>query len=163
MRRVFNKTAERASDHLPIDPDLAAPRQPGLRTRFGFLDLSLVGLGGAIGTFARYEAQLRWPDLNGHFPLTIFIVNISGSFLLGVIVSVLVRLNRIGGLGLFSCVGVLGGWTTMSTLAVRVDTSVSAHHFMLAGSYAVTSLFAGALAAGAGVWSAHRLLQERHT
>jgi CrcB protein len=90
-------------------------------------------------------------------------VNISGSLLLGAILSALVRLDRMGGPRLFACVGILGGWTTMSTLAVRIDTAFSSHRFLLALTYATTSLIAGVVAAAVGMWSTHRLLPDRPT
>ena len=163
MRRIFNKSIRGTEVHLPIDPDLATPKPPSTRAPFGPVELGLVGLGGTLGTLARYEAQLHWPDLNGHFPWTIFVVNVSGSLLLGAILSALVRLDRMGGARLFACVGVLGGWTTMSTLAVRIDTAVSSHHFSLALTYAATSLTAGVVASGVGMWFTHRLLGDRAT
>ena len=156
MRRVFNSWMRGASSPLPIDPDLATPKPPAARAPFGIFDLSLVGVGGALGTLARYLTQLHWPDRDGHFPLTIFIVNVSGSFLLGAILSMLIRHNKMAGPRLFVCVGVLGGWTTMSTLAVRVDTSLSAHHYLLAIAYAIASVFAGGLAVCVGIWVTQR-------
>ena len=146
--------------HLPIDPDIATPRPPSRQAPFGIIDLSLVGVGGALGTLARYGAQLHWPDLDGHFPVTIFIVNVSGSFLLGVILSTLIHHNKMASPRLFLCVGLLGGWTTMSSLAVRIDTSLSAHHYLLGTTNAIVSLVAGGIATTVGIWVTQRRWRE---
>ena len=80
------------------------------------MNLLLVALGGGIGSAARYlvgafVANRFGPD----FPWGTFIVNVSGSFLIGIILSFM------GG-GLlpdwarpFMAVGIMGGYTTFST------------------------------------------------
>ncbi len=80
------------------------------------MNVLLVALGGAIGSAARYLmgafiANRFGPD----FPWGTFAVNVSGSFLIGVI------LSFVGGGMLpawarpFLAVGIMGGYTTFST------------------------------------------------
>ena len=73
--------------------------------------------GAGIGGLARYAAG-RWIMANygGRFPLGTFIVNISGSFLIGVLMTLLTeRLHPHPNWRLFLVVGILGGYTTFSS------------------------------------------------
>lgn len=80
------------------------------------MNVLLVALGGAIGSAARYlvgafVANRFGPD----FPWGTFIVNVSGSFLIGVILSLVGGGQLPAGARLFLAVGVMGGYTTFST------------------------------------------------
>jgi fluoride exporter len=80
------------------------------------VNVLLVALGGAIGSAARYlvgafVANRFGPD----FPWGTFIVNVSGSFFIGVILSLVGGGQLPAGARLFLVVGVMGGYTTFST------------------------------------------------
>ncbi len=80
------------------------------------MNVLLVALGGAIGSAARYlvgafVANRFGPD----FPWGTFIVNVSGSFLIGVVLSLVGGGQLPAGARLFLAVGVMGGYTTFST------------------------------------------------
>jgi fluoride exporter len=80
------------------------------------MNLLLVALGGAIGSAARYlvgafVANSFGPD----FPWGTFIVNVSGSFFIGVILSFVGGGLLPAGARPFLAVGVMGGYTTFST------------------------------------------------
>ena len=147
---------------LPIDPDLA-PDDPGEpaathrpavhvhRSRQRDV-VSAVAAGGFIGALGRYELGLAWPTAAGHFPWTTFTINVSGAFLLGLILTTL--LERVGGaryLRPFFCVGVLGAWTTMSTFAVEEDLLIRDGHIGIALAYVLSTLVVGVMATWAGV------------
>ncbi len=79
---------------------------------------ALVALGGALGAAARYGvglavASLRWSA----FPWATVAVNISGSFLLGLLAALLTNRSSASpeALRLFFGVGFLGAYTTFST------------------------------------------------
>ena len=81
--------------------------------------LLAVGCGGAVGAISRYLISnqiMRWAD--GGFPWGTLIVNIIGSFVLGLLVEYLTQhwsaTQEIRG---FLIVGVLGGFTTFSTFS----------------------------------------------
>ncbi len=81
--------------------------------------LLLVALGGSLGAVARYTIdQLAITYLNSSLAGT-FIVNISGSFVLGLLLGI-TSANNIWPEGpkLFLSVGFLGSYTTFSTLSV---------------------------------------------
>ncbi len=80
------------------------------------MNVLLVALGGAIGSAARYlvgvfVAHRFGPD----FPWGTFIVNVSGSLLIGVVLSLVGGGLLPAGARLFLAVGVMGGYTTFST------------------------------------------------
>ena len=82
------------------------------------VNVLLVAAGGAIGAAARYVAGL-WivARLGAGFPWGTFFVNVTGSFLIGIIL-VLVQGGALpAGARLFLAVGVLGGYTTFSSFS----------------------------------------------
>ena len=82
------------------------------------MDRYLVVLAGAgLGGVARYWAA-TWimTRYGGRFPLGTFLINISGSFLIGVLMTVFTeRIQPHPNWRLFLVVGVLGGYTTFSS------------------------------------------------
>ncbi len=155
------RRGEARTSRLPIDPDLPAPPGRGDRPPFGIVSLGLVALGGGLGSLSRYEVSLALPDHPGHFPATTLLVNVSGAFLIGVILTSLVDLGRAGSPRLFSCVGILGGWTTMSTLALDADELIVRGRVDLMIAYALASIIGGAIATALGMLVADRTLARR--
>src|SRR3712207_6113333 len=77
-----------------------------------------IALGGAIGAAARYLAGL-WiaARLGASFPWGTFFVNVTGSFLIGIVL-VLVEGGALPAEArLFLAVGILGGYTTFSSFS----------------------------------------------
>lgn len=117
--------------------------------------LALVGAGGAVGTLLRVlvAAALPIPGL----PVATLTVNLVGAFLLGALVESLARrgpdvgVRRLLRLGLGT--GVLGGFTTYSTLAVETAALPAA----LAAGYLAGTVVLGAAAAFGGMLLARRL------
>ena len=115
--------------------------------------IALVLLGGVIGAAGREGLSLAMPAQDG-IPWSVFIVNVVGAALLGFLLTVLVSRKRQTqthrDIRLFAGTGLLGGFTTYSSLAT--DTAV------LLGSrpgtavaYAVASVLFGIVAAGVGI------------
>lgn len=111
--------------------------------------LALVALGGAAGTLSRFGVNEVLPD-EGLFPWATFIVNVVGSFALGVLLAAVLH-RRSESLRLLLGTGFLGGFTTYSALAVETDALVRGDHLVLGIAYAVGSVVAGLAAALAGV------------
>ena len=82
------------------------------------MDKYLVVLAGAgLGGVARYAAG-AWimAKYGGRFPMGTFVINISGSFLIGVLMTLLAdRFHPHPNWRLFVIVGILGGYTTFSS------------------------------------------------
>ncbi len=80
------------------------------------MNVLLVALGGAIGSAARYLVGVFIGNYFGpYFPWGTFIVNVSGSFLIGVILSFVGGGLLPAGARPFIAIGILGGYTTFST------------------------------------------------
>jgi len=79
----------------------------------------LVGLGGFVGSIARYWLAGIVQGLTGPtFPFGTLAVNVLGSFLLGLVLFLSLDRNLIGpDLRLLIAVGICGGFTTMSTFS----------------------------------------------
>ncbi|MDP9379445.1 MAG: fluoride efflux transporter CrcB [Chloroflexota bacterium] len=113
----------------------------------------LVGLGGFLGANARYIlsgwVSSVWP---GAFPLGTFLVNVTGSFVLGFFTALVVgRLHAPEEYRLFVAIGFLGSYTTFSTLSYETLDLLRRGEFLTAALYSLGSLVLGLLAAGLGV------------
>lgn len=78
-----------------------------------FLDIAVVGLGGFIGAILRYLLSKR---LNGKNPFGTLLVNLSGSFFIGIIFGL--GLSKLW--TLFFVSGFAGALTTFSTLQKEI-------------------------------------------
>ena len=139
---------------LPIDPDLSPqdPGEPSIVHQAGprshrardLRVLAAIATGGFVGTLARYEVGQVWKSSSGHFPWAIFTINASGSFLLGLILTILLEKPRPDRyLRPLLCVGVLGSWTTMSNFAIGSDLLVRAHRLGTAAVYLALTVLIG--------------------
>jgi fluoride exporter len=125
-------------------------------------DLVAIAVGGGLGSMARYGLSVAFPAGHG-FPWAIFGVNVSGCFLLGLLMVYLLEVwppRRY--LRPFLAVGLLGGYTTFSTYAGGVMTLLTGRAFALADAYALTSIVAALVAVWAGMKTG-RLAAERRT
>lgn len=122
------------------------------------MKLLLVMLGGALGSALRYGLGAWVQALAGPgFPWSTFLVNTSGSFLIGVVL----RLSLEGGLSaearLFLAVGLLGGYTTFSTFSWETLTLLQGGEWLRAWGYVLGSVLLGFAAVLAGYWLGGRL------
>lgn len=109
--------------------------------------LGLVALGGAFGALGRYGLSRAFPVGAGTFPTTTFVINVSGAFVLTVLLEWLVRRGAPEHwLRIFVGVGVLGAFTTLSTFATELALLWRDHERTTAAVYAVASVGTGTLA-----------------
>ncbi|MBL4766954.1 MAG: fluoride efflux transporter CrcB [Rhodobacteraceae bacterium] len=87
--------------------------------------VSLVALGGAIGSSLRYLTGVGVFRLFGHqeFPLAIITVNVIGSFLMGAFV-ILAAQRGLTHYAPFVMTGILGGFTTFSAFSLETVTLI---------------------------------------
>jgi CrcB protein len=135
---------------LPIDPD--AESFEGRQHRVSAATLAVIAIGGMIGATARYGIA-RWLSVeSGRFPWATFWTNLSGSFVLGFVLVVLVerfpaaRLVRV-----FVATGIIGAFTTMSTFAVETALLVDDGKASTAAVYVTASVIGGITLAVAGI------------
>ncbi|WP_026481669.1 fluoride efflux transporter CrcB [Ahrensia sp. 13_GOM-1096m] len=119
---------------------------------FSFL---LIGIGGALGAMLRHGVNVSaMRVLGAGFPYGTIIVNIAGSFLMGLLIAWLAR--RMGGssneLRLFLATGFLGGFTTFSAFSLdavvlyeRGDIAQAGLYIAISVIVSVGALFAGLL------------------
>lgn len=118
-----------------------------------------VALGGAIGASGRYLTGLAAIRLIGPgFPWGTLIVNILGSFVMGVVVVILAHqsANRFAPLLM---TGVLGGFTTFSAFSLDAMTIWERGQPVLAGVYVLASVMLSLLAIFAGLYLARSVVQ----
>lgn len=115
-------------------------------------DLLVVGLGGTVGTAVRMT--LTPPHDAGTFPVATFMINVVGAGLLGLVVERLSRRPSIPGnqrLGLLVGTGLIGGFTTYSTLALDCVQLAGNGATGTAVAYGFGTLVLGGLASGLGM------------
>jgi len=125
----------------------------GVRVRSGLLVKCLaVMCGGAVGSLIRYLATRAVNErYDGQFPLATFIINVSGSFLIGILTVFLDREDLLHPAWRPLLVtGLLGGYTTFSTFAWETF-ALGRGGSPLAILYGVSSVIAGWVACWMGV------------
>ncbi|MFO0935298.1 MAG: CrcB family protein [Gemmataceae bacterium] len=115
-----------------------------------FTKLMLIAFAGAGGTLARHGVNvlfrtLKWSDT---FPWHTFIINLTGSFLLGTLA---VALKDRPHLLIILGVGFCGGFTTFSSFSLEIAKMIGEQRFAAAGLYALGSLALGILGAVLGM------------
>jgi CrcB protein len=89
---------------------------------------------------------------HGSIPWGTFAVNVSGSFLLGFLFTLLVhRFDIPMWLQSATLVGVLGGYTTFSTMSLELFLLVERHEILTAFGYAAGSITSGVAAIFIGI------------
>jgi len=114
----------------------------------------LVGIGSFIGGNARFVLA-RWVGgiVEGRFPAGTFLINVSGSFVLGFLGAVLAQraVANADAIRLAVGVGFCGGFTTFSTFELETHALFEDGAWLTAVTNMFLSLFAGLVAVRLGV------------
>jgi len=119
----------------------------------GLLKIGFIAAGGAAGAVARYLVNISpLADVFERFPLPTLVINISGSFLIGVLVIVLTdRLAVSENIRFAIIVGFLGAFTTFSTFEMDIYDLAKERFLFSALIYTMLSVVVGFLAVIAGL------------
>ncbi len=112
------------------------------------MNIIIIGIGGFIGSITRYGMAFwigqRW---GRSFPLGTFVINVSGSFVIGLLMTLFTeRLLVNPQWRLLLVVGFLGAYTTFSTFEYETGTLVRDGEWLIAGMNVVFSVMAGFIA-----------------
>lgn len=108
----------------------------------------LIALGGGLGAVARWGIAATVPRAADGFPLGITIVNVVGSFTLGLIVGLAASEQIVFATEPLT-IGLLGGFTTFSTWMVDIDESSTTR---MGWVVSVIPIVLGLAAAALGLW-----------
>jgi fluoride exporter len=121
-----------------------------------------IALGGALGSMARFAASNAIGQALGEtFPWGTILVNVSGSFVIGLLAALTVpggRLHAPPDLRLFLLTGVCGGYTTFSSFSLQTLDLIRNSHLLGAMSNVLLSVGVCLLA----VWLGAMLGQAAH-
>lgn len=149
---------------LPIDPDVDAaedarhrpyPRQLATATspwpRLSASVLTAVFLGGCVGGYARYAVTQAWSTSKYGFPWSTFAVNVSGSFVLAIVIVMASEMQATRYLRPLLGTGFCGAFTTFSSVVVAVAQLIAHDRDGTAATYLTLSTVASLAAAAFGL------------
>ena len=96
------------------------------------IEFLLLGLGALGGAFLRYKIA-ESPILFGVLPINILIINVIGSFILGIFVAISMNFNLDQKYSILIAIGFCGSFTTMSSFALQSVSLIDSKHFVLFG------------------------------
>jgi CrcB protein len=109
------------------------------------MNVLVIGIGGFVGAVARYGIAVwigqRW---GRSFPLGTFVINVSGSFLIGLLMTLMAeRFTENPQWRLLLVVGFLGAYTTFSTFEYETGALLKDGEWLFAGLNVVLSVIVG--------------------
>ena len=116
--------------------------------------IAMVALGGALGSVVRYlVAGWVQPQWWPGFPFGIFVVNITGGLVMGLITGIAaLKLHLSPEMRAFLTTGILGGYTTFSTFSLDSAMLMERGAYGQAAIYVVGSVVLSILALFGGLW-----------
>lgn len=111
-----------------------------------------IGIGGAFGAILRYIIKGISINYNGNIPLNTLFINVTGSFLLAMILTISLEIWEVDiDIRLGVATGFLGAYTTFSTLCKETAVLIQKGFYFSAISYVVLSALLGFLSAYLGI------------
>lgn len=114
-----------------------------------------IGIGGSLGAGVRFivgNLISKGKEKVNPFPVGTWIINITGSFLLGFITQLHLSNHISDWLWFFGGVGFCGAYTTFSTFGNETITLIQSNKIKLATIYVVTSIIVGVISAAIGFY-----------
>jgi fluoride exporter len=104
------------------------------------VNLLLIALGGATGSVLRYLTAEAVQRATHVFPLGTFVVNVAGSFLVGVLSGLVMNAQTHPMIRPALIVGFCGGFTTFSTFSIETVGLINGGEAAKAGLYVAASV-----------------------
>ena len=119
------------------------------------LEFIFLGVGSVLGAYLRYKIT-ESPLLFNTIPVNVLMVNVVGSFILGLIIILSQQWNLDGKYSLFAAIGFCGSLTTMSFLALDSTNLLENHQYtaLVVNIFANVGLSIIALIGGKSLMSA---------
>lgn len=103
------------------------------------IDLILMAVGGTVGTFLRYKITSS-PLLIGSLSVNVLLVNVIGSFILGIFAVTSQQWNLDQKYALMIAIGFCGALTTMSSFALETSNLAENRQFALVAINIITNV-----------------------
>ncbi|MGH1402647.1 MAG: fluoride efflux transporter CrcB [Alphaproteobacteria bacterium] len=122
--------------------------------------IGIVALGGALGAVARYGVNIGAVHVLGHgFPWGTLVVNVIGSFMMGVLIVKFSQMNQVSQeLRTLCTTGFLGAFTTFSTFSLDVVTLWERGDMLHAAAYLAASVIISIVALFFALWLMREVL-----
>ena len=117
-------------------------------------DFLLVGIGGALGSMARYAITL----LSSYFAIASEIGTLTANALGSLLIGIIIALSK-GDMYLLGAVGFCGGFTTFSTFSSQALQLIQNGQRTMGIAYIIASLFVCILMTWAGIYLANRFIK----
>jgi CrcB protein len=123
----------------------------------------MIAIGGFCGAILRFlVAAMNFTAYSSSFPLNTLIVNVAGSFAIGLIITISEEILKLGEeerIGVV--VGFLGAFTTFSTISREISQQLSSGYYLLAVSYIILTVVLGLGSVFFGIYIGNRLLKRK--
>ena len=103
------------------------------------IELVFLAVGGTAGTFLRYGIT-KSPLVFGALPLNILLVNVIGSFVLGIFAILSQQWNLDEKYALLVAIGFCGGLTTMSSFALETSNLIDNRQYLIVAVNIMTNV-----------------------
>ena len=124
------------------------------------LQVILIAVGGSLGCVARYGAStLVYKSIPGVFPWGTLFVNLTGSFLIGVLTEMFETALIPSEWRSLLTIGFIGGYTTFSTYALETLNLIREGEIQLATLNLLASTFLGIAFVALGIFSARIIVR----
>lgn len=123
---------------------------------FSFSILWAIAFGGAAGSVSRYTISQWLPRVSGGIPFGTFVVNVVGSFLIGMFARALSTPGEHSIARAALLIGFCGGFTTFSAFSAEFVALVEEGHAARATLYVLVSVVVGVIAVVAGIAAGER-------
>lgn len=122
-----------------------------------------IGIGGILGSLARYFLSGLIINIYSGFPLNTFLINISGCVILGFFLTIALEYIEIdANVRLGISTGFVGSYTTFSTFTNEINMLLNSGSYIILSVYFLSSLIAGILSIWLGTAAARRLFIRRN-